>query len=210
LLAPPVGYFSISFGGLTYYRYGYDYYRPYWYEDRWLYVEVAPPVGLVVADLPPSPERVIINGQAYYRCGTTFYVEKPVAVAASPAAAAPTLTLPAAPSPAATIPAAATTNANAGATNAANAAAATPDQATAATTTGAAAGTTATPVASGPESVPPGYVVTKPPIGALVEAIPPGAKTVSAGSTTYLTADEIYYLPITVGDKTQYVVVQKP
>ena len=201
LLAPPLGHVVLSFGGISYYRYGYLYYRPYWYDNQWVYLEVAPPAGLVVTQLPASPERVVINGQVYYRSGTTFYVEKPTVVATAPvepalAAIEPVVTTPAAaapaeivPAPVAVVPAAEGSPAD-----------------TAPSITQAPAGSTS----PGPEAVVPGYVVTKPPIGALIESIPPGAKTVTSGGVTYFHADDVYYLPITVSGKTQYVVVQKP
>jgi len=76
LLAPPVGHVVVRLGDVTYYRYGHSYYRPYWHEGRWVYVSVAPPTGVTVTSLPPTPDRVVINGQVYYRDGATFYVEK--------------------------------------------------------------------------------------------------------------------------------------
>lgn len=148
LLAPPVGHVVVRVGGVTYYRHGHVYYRPTWYDGRWVYVEVAPPVGVTVVNLPPSPDRVVINGQVYYRAGSTFYVESTDPPA--PAAATPV----------------------------------TPPQ--------------------------PQYVVTRPPIGAVLDALPAGASALPSGGTTYFQAEGAYYLPIQAGEGTKYVVVNKP
>lgn len=82
LLAPPVGHVVVRLGDVTYYRYGHSYYRPYWHGGRWVYVSVAPPIGVPLSSLPPTPDRVVINGQVYYRHGATFYVEKTIPTAA--------------------------------------------------------------------------------------------------------------------------------
>jgi len=148
LLAPPAGHVAVRVGGVTYYRHGHVFYRPTWHDGRWVYLEVAPPVGVTVVDLPPSPNRVVINGQVYYRAGSTFYVER---------------TDPPAPS-------------------------------------------VATPVMP-PQ---PQYLVTRPPIGAVLDALPAGAAALPSGSTTYFQADGVYYLPIQAGEGTKYVVVDKP
>ncbi|MBN1908663.1 MAG: hypothetical protein JW818_02900 [Pirellulales bacterium] len=76
VLAPPSGYVTVSIGGTKYYRHGGVYYRPHWYDGRWVYYVVSPPVGVVVTTLPPAPERVVINGHVYYRDGATFYVQQ--------------------------------------------------------------------------------------------------------------------------------------
>jgi hypothetical protein len=198
LAAPPVGYVVVSFGDVNYYRCGYAYYRPYWYDEHWVYVEVPPPTGLVVTQLPPSPDRVVINGQVYYRSGTTFYVAKSAdATAATTAALSTTTAVPVATAnPVTTTASTLTTTA-------------------VVTPTAAPLQPAGTPVGNvtaqtGPEIVAPGYVVAKPPIGAIVELLPGGTEKIQVGSTTYYRAGDVYYLPITVGQKAQYVIVQKP
>jgi hypothetical protein len=239
LLAPPSSYVVISFGGVNYYRCGYVYYRPYWYDDRWVYVEVPPPAGMVVTQLPPSPDRVVINGQMYYRSGTTFYLAQPAAgptaamaapvemsasTNATPAttsaaqvatAGAPTTTASTTTTNPTTTTASTTSAKATGAATAGGAATdATAGAATNAQTSGTSqpAGTAAGNVAAqtGPEIIAPGYVVAKPPIGGLVESLPGGTEKIQVGSTIYYRAADVYYLPITVGQKTQYVIVQKP
>ena len=162
LLAPPRNHVVLTLGGVTYYRHGYDYYRRSWRDGRWVYVLVAPPVGGTVVALPPSPERVVINGQVYYRDGATFYA--PTTVPASTATPSP---------PPVEKPATAVT-----------------------------AGVVKTPQ--------PQYVVTKPPVGALIDELPAEVSIVQSGGTTYLQAGGVHYLPITVAGKTKYVVVDKP
>ncbi len=171
LLEPPRGYVTITVGEATYYRYGYTYYRPIWQDGRWIYVEVAPPWGVTVTALPPSTDRVIINGQVYYREGSTYYVEKaPVEVIQTPA------------------PVAAATS----------------------TATSPTVSTTVTAQAPVPATTAPQYVVAKPPVGALVETLPQEVTTIEAKGTTYFHSEGVYYLPIRIGEKTQYVIVEKP
>jgi hypothetical protein len=156
VFAPPAGHVAIAIGGVTYYRYGGVYYRPYWYDGQWVYRVVTPPIGVDVTASPPAPDRVIINGQVYYRDGSTFYVEAP-----SPAASKEPTLAPASKEP--------------------------------------------TLAASSSQ-----YVVVRPPIGAIVERLPEGAKTLRSGSARYYHADGVYYLPIQTGEQTKYVVVEKP
>ncbi len=61
-----------------------------------------------------------------------------------------------------------------------------------------------------PATTEPQYVVTRPPVGALVEQLPATATPVVSGSTTYFQSDGVHYLPIQVGEQTKYVVVDKP
>jgi len=146
LLAPPSGHVVLSVAGTTYYRHSHVYYRRAWHGGRWVYMRVAPPVGVIVASLPPTPDRVVINGQVYYRDGATYYVEQ------RPQAAAANSTLPSSPQ----------------------------------------------------------YMVTKPPVGAVVEQLPSGAETVTGGGTTYHRVGDVYYLAINAGGVTKYVVVAEP
>ncbi|MCG8584106.1 MAG: DUF6515 family protein [Pirellulales bacterium] len=152
LIAPPKGHVVITLGGVNYFRYGHVYYRRVVHQGRWVYVEIAPPVGIVVTQLPPSPDRVVINGQVYYRSGTTFYARSP-----SSAETASTETLP--------------THSTSGSIK---------------------------------------YVVTRPPVGAVVSALPQGSEALQAGPTTYFKSGGSYYLPIQVGMTRQFVVVEKP
>ena len=155
LLAPPADCVIVAVDGVSYYRHGHVYYRRLWHNDRWVYMEVAPPVRVAVTTVPPTPERVVVNGQVYYRDGTTYYTIPPTP---APVAATPTM-----------------------------------------------AATSTTPAPAQPQ-----YVATKPPIGALLKNLPSGATAVTSGSTTYFQANGVYYLPIRMGESTQYVVVDKP
>ncbi len=115
-------------------------------DDRWVYVETVP-AGVTVVSLPENPERVVINGEVYYRSGSTFYVEKPVVQKPKDAEVA---------------------------------------------------------------IAPAEYRSVKPPIGAMVDSLPEGAAPKKKNSVTYYRADDVYYLPIHVGEAEKYVVVAKP
>lgn len=146
ILAPPRGHVVVRIGGLTYYQYGHVYYRRVYLDDHWVYVETVP-VGVTLVTLPESPDKVIVNGQVYYRTGSTFYVEKPQA-------------------------------------------------------TISADGTT---VLS-----PAGYTAVRPPVGAMIDSLPEGSIIEPKGSTTYYRADDVYFLPVKVGEAEKYVVVTEP
>ncbi|MBN2294661.1 MAG: hypothetical protein JXM70_19690 [Pirellulales bacterium] len=160
VLSPPVGYTVISFGGIPYYYHAGFYYRPYWYEDRWVYRVVTLPVGLTVVTLPTTPDRVVINGQVYYRDGSTYFVENTPAVVSS--------------------------------------------------ATGADSQMQTQSQSQSQAQFQPQYKVVKPPIGAIVETLPEGAVEQKSNNSRYFLADDIYYLPIQIGEKAQYVVVEKP
>jgi len=94
LLAPPPGYVVVTWGGVEYYRHRHVYYRRVLREGQSVYVQVSPPVGLTVTNLPPEPDRIVINGQVYYRHGAMFYTQTPApsptaAVTGTPAAVQP-------------------------------------------------------------------------------------------------------------------------
>lgn len=75
LLSPPRDAVVVTVRGSRYYRSGDAYYRACWRGDHWVYLPVEPPPEVIVTEVPPSPRRVIVNGQTYYRGGDTVYVE---------------------------------------------------------------------------------------------------------------------------------------
>lgn len=71
--ALPLGYLTLRVGAV-----------PYCYSDGIFYqsvsggyVEVYPPVGAVIPQLPDGTTEVIDNGQTYYYAGGAFYVQQP-------------------------------------------------------------------------------------------------------------------------------------
>ena len=179
LLAPPPGYVVVTYNGMQYYRHGHVYYRQIWRDGRWVYMEVAPPPGVIVTTLPPSPEKVYINGQVYYRDNGTYYIEAPAAATSTTTVVVPNSTT-----------AQTTTNANTNTTIVVN-----PGTSESSNTP-----TTATKQ----------FVVTKPPVGAVLDRLPDGATAFDVGGVTYFKSGDLHYLPISVGDGTKYVVVEPP
>ena len=53
-----------------------------------------------------------------------------------------------------------------------------------------------------------GYVVVKPPLGAIVPTLPPGATATTVNGQTYFVYNDTYYKPVLVNGATGYQVVQ--
>ncbi len=83
----PARHFRVWVGGVGYYYYDGLYYS-YVNGD---YVIVSPPVGAVVATIPPDFQPVVINGATYYVNNGTYYVQTPSGyqVVSQPVQAAP-------------------------------------------------------------------------------------------------------------------------
>ncbi len=192
----PIGYQTVAFGDVTYYQHGLVYYRPLWQEDRWVYVEAAPPVYVAVASPPSGAERIVIDGQVYYRDNRANYK---VAQQTPPT---PT-------------PAAPTTN------TAAPAAIAPSPQVASQVQVGPISNETGSP----PELIPAGGSPSRPVqveatrrlatqtqlrAGTVVDELPSEISYFKRGQITYFQSGETCYMPIQVGGQFRYVVVEKP
>ena len=79
----PVGYVQVSLGGTGYYYYDGVYFRP---TPEGPYAVVAPPVGVIVPQLPEGADRILVGQTTYYYAGGAFYLQQPTgfAVVAAP------------------------------------------------------------------------------------------------------------------------------
>ena len=71
--ALPSGYAGVAWHGTTYYHYGYNFYRPYWYNGAVCYWPVAPPVGWFFATLPPDYIAYTAGDTTYYFSNGVYY-----------------------------------------------------------------------------------------------------------------------------------------
>ena len=78
----PQGYIQLSTGGLGYYYYDGVYFRP---TPDGPYAVVAPPVGVVVPQLPDGAQLVVAGGASFYYAGGAFYLPQPGGFAVVPA-----------------------------------------------------------------------------------------------------------------------------
>lgn len=68
--APPRGYVPVYVGANPYYYYGGVYYQP----ASTGYVVVAPPVGVIVPNLPPGSTSMVVNGVTHFVFNGTHYL----------------------------------------------------------------------------------------------------------------------------------------
>jgi len=72
----PHGYDTVYIGGHPYYRYGYDYYWPYYYGGTLYYQEIYPPPGVFVTNLPPEAGLVGAGEVEYFVADGVYYQEQ--------------------------------------------------------------------------------------------------------------------------------------
>ncbi len=72
----PDGSRQVNFNGTNYWNNGYNYYRPYWYNDEWWYARVYPPVGVCWDSVPEDYDEVVINNNTYYTDDEGTYVQE--------------------------------------------------------------------------------------------------------------------------------------
>jgi hypothetical protein len=71
--APPPGFLTLRVGDVPYYYSGGIYYQ----QASGGYVEVYPPVGAVIPQLPGGVMEIYAGSQTYYYAGGAFYVQQP-------------------------------------------------------------------------------------------------------------------------------------
>jgi hypothetical protein len=85
----PPGYVQVSVGAAGYYYYDGVYFQP---TPAGSYVIVAPPVGVIVPQLPDGAEAIAVGPTTYYYAGGAFYLQQPTGFAAVPAPLGVTVT----------------------------------------------------------------------------------------------------------------------
>ena len=85
----PVGYVQVSVGATGYYYYNGVYFPAH---DRRLPNVVAPPVGVIVPQLPEGAEALVVGPTTYYCAGGAFYLQQPAGFAVVPAPLGVTVT----------------------------------------------------------------------------------------------------------------------
>lgn len=74
----PPGYVQVSVGATGFYYYDGVYFRP---TTTGSYAVVAPPLGVVVPQLPDGADAVVVGPTTYYYAGGAFYVQQPTGFA---------------------------------------------------------------------------------------------------------------------------------
>lgn len=87
--ALPVGYVQVSVGATGYYYYDGVYFQP---TTTGSYAVVAPPVGVVVPQLPSGADAIVVGPSTYYDAGGAFYLQQPNGFAVVPAPLGVTVT----------------------------------------------------------------------------------------------------------------------
>ena len=85
----PQGYVQASVGGIGYYYYDGVYFQP---TVTSAYEVVAPPVGVMVPQLPSGAEAIAVGPTTYYYAAGAFYVQQPYGFAVMPAPMGVTVT----------------------------------------------------------------------------------------------------------------------
>ena len=85
----PPGYVQVSVGAAGYYYYDGVYLQP---TTEGNYTVVAPPVGVIVPQLPSGVEPIAVGPTTYYYAGVAFYVQQPTGFAVMPAPLGVTVT----------------------------------------------------------------------------------------------------------------------
>ena len=85
----PVGYVQVSVGATGYYYYDGVYLQP---TTTGCYAVVAPPVGVIVPQLPDGAEAITMGPTTYYYAGGAFYLQQPTGFAVVPAPLGVTVT----------------------------------------------------------------------------------------------------------------------
>jgi len=85
----PPGYVQASVGATGYYYYNGVYFQP---TTTGSYAVVAPPVGVIVPQLPDGADPVVVGPTTYYYAGGAFYVQQPTGFAVTPAPLGVTVT----------------------------------------------------------------------------------------------------------------------
>jgi hypothetical protein len=86
----PPGYVQVSVGADGYYYDDGVYYQP---TTSGNYAVVAPPVGVIVPQLPSGAEAIVVGSTTNYCAGGAFYVQQPTGFAVVPAPLGVTVTM---------------------------------------------------------------------------------------------------------------------
>jgi len=85
----PPGYVQVSVGGAGFYYYNGVYFQP---TTTGAYAVVAPPLGVIVPQLPDGAEVVVVGSATYDYAAGTFYLQQPSGFAVVPAPLGVTVT----------------------------------------------------------------------------------------------------------------------
>jgi hypothetical protein len=63
---------------VNFHNHPYFYFEGVYYDSQpWGYAIIAPPIGVVVPELPPGAEIMVVGGTVYYYAGGVFYIQQP-------------------------------------------------------------------------------------------------------------------------------------